>query len=302
MFNVSVTGARERLVKQLILFPLWFLVVMLSPCAAAQLKSIDEEPAKQVHWATGAFFGTGWYRVSENRSVFIFRIPPRQTVRESSIDADGKRQVGIELQYPVSVGLHNLDEIPDFIDFDNYGTLTFTPGIQVEIPVTQKWYLRPYVHVGYGIESTTSDSAWIYYGGVKSRYKLSDGRVQLSLLNGAYFAGYRPEFEARGRYGSVMIGLEANQPLKQFKLGGEDLFLNWHLTYNYMFDRLNFHVDEDRVESIQDQWELGLALGRGSKGMKIWFMTFEHIGLAYKFSSNGKFRALSVNLRSPFTN
>ena len=284
----------------------FFLVMILfflsaTANAQAQLKRLDEEPAKQVHWASGAFFGTGWYRVNDNRSVFIFRIPPRQTVRESSIDENGKRKLGIEIQYPLSIGLHNLDEIPDFIDFDNYGTLSFTPGVQIEIPVTQKWYLRPYVHLGYGVESTTSDSAWIYYGGIKSRYRLSEGRINWSLLNGAYFAGYNPQFDKRGEYGSVMAGFEVNQPLSRFKLGGDSLYLNWHLTYNYMFDRLNFHVDEDRVESIQDQWEFGLALSKGRKGVKVWFLTFEHVGLSYKWSSNGKFRAISFNFRSPFT-
>jgi hypothetical protein len=301
MSHVSLVAAGKPFARHQMLLACLLSLALASPDLAAQLKTPEEEPAKQVHWATGAFFGTGWYRVSENRSVFIFRIPPRQTVRESSIDGNGKRTLGIEFQYPLSIGLHNLDQIPDFIDFDNYGTLTFTPGVEVEIPVTPKWYLRPYVHIGYGIESTTSDSAWIYYGGLKSRYQLSSGPVEWSLLNGAYFAGYKPEFDQRGQYGSVMAGLEVSQPLSRFQLGGDSAFLNWHLTYNYMFDRLNFHVDEDRIESINDQWELGLALGKGRKGMKIWFMTFEHIGLSYKWSSNGKFKAIGINLRSPFT-
>ncbi len=275
--------------------------LVYSTMVPAQLRAIEEEPAKQVHWAMGAFFGTGWYQVAENRTVYIFRIPPRQTVRESSFDENGKRKLGVELLYPLSIGLHSLDEIPDFIDFDNYGTISFTPGVQVEIPVTPKWYLRPYAHIGYGVETTTSESAWIYYGGLKSRYRLGSGRVDWSLLNGLYFAGYQPEFENRGRYGSFMTGIEVNQPLKRFELGGDALFLNWHITYNYMFDRLNFHVDEGRTESVNDQWELGLALGKGDKNIKIWFISFEHIGLSFKTSSNGKFKAISFNLRSPFT-
>ena len=44
------------------------------------------EPEKQVHWASAAFFGTGWYRVDENRKAFIFRIPPRQVVRRLGHD------------------------------------------------------------------------------------------------------------------------------------------------------------------------------------------------------------------------
>jgi hypothetical protein len=64
---------------------------------------------------------------------------------------------------------------------------------------------------------------------------------------------------------------------------------------------LNFHIAEERVESIQDQWEIGLALAKEGKPIKIGFMSFEHIGLSYKRSSNGHYRAISFNLRSPFT-
>jgi hypothetical protein len=301
MPNHAQTVARKRAILfPLILFVLFSGLVSNTP-AVAQHRAAAEDPARQVHWAMGAFFGTGWYQVDENRSVYVFRIPPRQTLRESSFDENGKRKLGVEIQYPLSFGLHRMDEIPDFIDFDNYGTVSFTPGVQVEIPVTEKWYLRPYAHIGYGREKSTSDSAWIYYGGLKSRYRLGSGRVSWSLLNGLYFAGYKPEFESRGQYGSFMTGLEFNQPLKRFELGGDPLWLNWHVTYNYLFDRLNFHMEEDRVESINDQWELGLALGKGSKNIKIWFISFEHIGLSFKWSSNGHFKAISFNLRSPFT-
>ena len=280
-----------------------FLMCAMSGDLLAQAVELraPEDPAGQVHWAMGAFFGTGWYRVDDNRSMFIFRIPPRQTLRESSIDEKGKRKLGIEIHYPVTFGLHNLDQLPDFVDFDNFATVSFTPGIQFEIPLTEKWYLRPYAHFGWGRETSSSESAWIYYGGIKSRYRLGDGRVKWSLLNGLYYAGYQPEFKDRGQFGSFMTGLEFAQPLKNLELGGDALWLNWHATYSYFFDKLNFHVGEEQVESISDQWEIGLALSKGSKNIKIWFISFEHIGLSYKFSSNRQYTAIAVNLRSPFT-
>lgn len=281
-----------------------FLLLLCFPVLlqAQTVPYAEPEPEKQVHWAMAAFFGTGWYQVDENRTSFIFRIPPRQTVRESGWHENGKRKVGVEIQYPVALGLHSLDDIPDFIEFDNYGTITFTPGVQVEIPVNEKWYLRPYAHIGAGYERESGNWAGIWYGGIKSRYLLGESsKLRWSLLNAIYYAGYKPEYENRGRYGSAMAGLEFHQPLSRFKLGGEQIWLNWHVTYNYLFDSLNFHVDEDRVETIDDQWELGLALGRGGQGMKIWFMTFEHIGLSFKTSSDGRYKAISFNLRSPFT-
>ena len=56
---------------------IWLLMFLLYPAAAAAqaVPYAEPEPEKQVHWATAAFFGTGWYQVDENRSVFIFRIP-----------------------------------------------------------------------------------------------------------------------------------------------------------------------------------------------------------------------------------
>ena len=98
-----------------------------------------------------------------------------------------------------------------------------------------------------------------------------------------------------------MTGLEFAQPLKNLELGGDALWLNWHATYSYFFDKLNFHVGEEQVESISDQWEIGLALSKGSKNIKIWFISFEHICLSYKFSSDRQYTAIAVNLRSPFT-
>jgi hypothetical protein len=277
-------------------------LILAAPVLQAQaVLPAGSEPPKQVHWAVGAFFGTGWYRVDDNRSVYVLRIPPRQTLSRASLDEDGNRQLGIEVQYPVSLGLNRLDEIPDFVEFDNYSTISFTPGVQVEVPINPRWSLRPYAHVGYGWESETQEGAAIWYGGVKSRYLLSDSRSRWSLLNGLFFAGYKPEFEDRGQYASFMTGLEAKHPIQSFRLDDDPLYLNWYLTYDWFFDELSFHIDAERVESFRDQWELGLALGKRDAPIKIWFMSFEHIGLAYRWSSDANFNAITVNFRSPFT-
>lgn len=276
------------------------LSLLAAPAVSAQSPAPAADPEKQVHWAVGAFFGTGWYQVDQNRSVFVMRIPPRQTLRESSIDDQGRRTIGIEIHYPLSLGLSRLEEIPDFIEFDNYATVSFTPGVQLEIPVDPRWTLRPYLHLGYGWESETGEGATIWYGGVKSRYRLRDGRTRWDLLNGVFHAGYRPEYQSRGQYGAVMAGLEFSHPLASRPGGVEGLDLNWHLTYNWFFDELNFHVDRDRLESFRDQWEVGLSVARRDRTLSLGFLDFEQIGLAYRFSSNGRFDAITVNFRSPF--
>ena len=281
----------------------------LTLCGAAQAQDQDQdqdapegfEAARQVHWALGAFFGTGWYQVDENRSVFILRLSPRQTLQESSLGPDGTRRFGVEILYPVSIGLTRIDDVPDFIDLDNYATVSFTPGIQVEVPVNERWSLRPYLHLGYGKESRSGEGAWIGYGGLKSRYVLGEGYFRWTVLNSLNVAGYGPEYEDRGRYASLMAGLEFSQPLRPAGNGKDALYLNWRLDYDWYFDRLKFHVDEDRVESLRDQWELGIAVSKRDKPITIGFLSFEQIGLAYRWSSDATFNAITLNFRSPFT-
>jgi hypothetical protein len=278
------------------------LLLVLCPCALrAQTAEPPPNPEEQVHWAVGAFFGTGWYKVDDNRSVFVLRIQPRQALRDASLDADGQRKPGIEIVYPLSIGLSKLDDIPDFIEFDNYATLSFTPGVQVEVPINPAWSLRPFVNLGLGWEIESQEGAVIGYGGLKSRYRFRDGRLRWSLLNGVYYAGYRPEFEDRGQYGALMAGLELNQPLDRLKHQGDSLDLNWHLTYHWYFDRLNFHSDADTFASFRDQWEMGVAIGKRDRPLDLGFLSFEQIGLSYRWSSDGRFNAITVNFRSPFT-
>jgi hypothetical protein len=281
------------------------VAILLLAFAPAWLQAQSElqipDPEEQVHWAVGAFFGTGWYQVDDNRSVFVLRVQPRQSIRDPSLDGGGSRKLGLEIVYPVSLGLSRLEDVPDFIDFGNYATISFTPGVILEVPVNEKWSLRPFANAGYGWEMESREGALIGYGGVRSRYRLSDGRLRWSLLNGAYYAGYRPEFQDRGQYGALMAGMEFSHPLGSVEFNGDPLDLNWHLTYNWYFDRLDFHADAERFATFRDQWELGVAFGKREDRLEFGFMSFEQIGLAYRWSSDGGFNAITVNFRSPFT-
>lgn len=282
----------------------WLILslLVLVPCVLpAQEVRPAQEPAKQVHWAVGAFFGTGWYQVDDNRKAFILQIPPRQTLREAAWSEDGERTLGIEIDYTLALGLGSIDDIPDFIEFENYATISFTPGVQVEIPMNEAWSLRPYAHLGYGWELESQEGAAIWYGGLKSRYLFGDSRYRWALLNGLFLAGYKPDYEDRGNYGAVMAGLEFSHPLGGLRLGEDPLYLNWHLTYDWFFDRLNFHVDEETVESFRDQWELGFSIGKRGRPLELWFMSFDQIGLGLRVSSNGHFGGITLNFSSPFT-
>lgn len=272
---------------------LFFLAV------GAPVHSMAEDQLPSTHWAFSAFFGSGWYQISENQNVFIVRIPPKQTLRNSSL-VSGKRTIGIELHYPVSIGLNDVNDFGGLIEQDNFATFSFTPGVELEIPVTEKWSLRPLIHAGWGTESKAGHSAWIYYAGVKSRYTPGGSPIDWSLLNSLYYAGHSRQEGESDALASVMLGAEIRQPLAWRDSSGNQLNLDAHLTYSKLLDQAEFAQPRRLSENVNDQWEIGLALRRSGKPLRIWFVEFEHIGLAYRWSSDGDYRAITFNFHSPF--
>lgn len=259
----------------------------------------QESGTNGMHWAFSAFFGSGWYEINDTESVFIVRAPIAQTWRRSSL-IDGQRELGIKFHYPVTLGLHNIDSLDDFTNVDNFGTVAFTPGVELEIPVTEKWYLRPLAHFGWGTATEGGDTAWMYYGGIKSRYTPALGKLDWSLLNAIYRAGYSDDDDESGSITLAMAGAEFHHPISAEFAGREDLQLNWHLTYSWMFDEAEFELRSGFSQTVHDQWELGIALGPRTHSFKIWFIEFEQLGLSFRASSDGEYRAISINASSPF--
>jgi hypothetical protein len=274
------------------------LFLSTAPNAAAD-SATRSEAVSGMHWAFSAFFGSGWYEVANSESVFVLRGPLKQNWRNSSLSG-GERRVGIEFHYPVTVGLHNLDSLDDFTDADNFGSIAFTPGVEVEIPVTKKWYLRPLLNVGWGTETHGGESAWIYYGGVKSRYTPATGKLDWSVLNALYRAGYHDESGDQSSMTLAMAGAEFRHPLQSTLAGRDDLQLNWHLTYSWLFDEAEFGLKSGFSQSVNDQWELGIALAPREGKFRKGFLGFEQLGLAFRASSDGEYRAISINASSPF--
>ncbi len=277
---------------------LMFLAFGSATCLGQQAKA-DFEP---VHWAYSSLFGTGWYQIKDARSVFVLRLPPRQTLRKSSVTESGERRWGIEIKYPLTIGLHDVEDLGGIIQNDNFGTVSFVPGVELEIPINRRWYLRPFVHVGWGKELEVGESAWIYNVGVKSRYTFPAKKYEWSLLNSLYYAGYSPD-EGRSDFLAVAeLGIELRQPLRNATLTGRPVDLHWNLMYSFLGHELHFNLPDGSFDPIQDQIELGLQMSFRDGPFNFWFLKIQRLGLGYRFSSNGQFSAITFSLRSWFTN
>lgn len=255
-----------------------------------------------VHWGYASYFGTGWYAVGNDLDVFAIRLAPRWHWGEAGLDDDGEREVGVELRVPVTFSVHkfNIDDLGAILDVDNFATAAVTPGVEVEIPVTNRWSLKPLAYGGWGREFNGSQSAWIYWTGLKSRYRLPGGGIDWSLVNAIEYIGYSPNDGPSNDAFPVMAGLEFQWPLGEAKLGGHQVYLDWHAVYTAYFDNLNFLFRNVSVNKVADTWELGLAFSKGERKLKLWHFEWDRVGLAYRVSGSGKFQSVILVFRSVF--
>ncbi len=275
-----------------------FLLILFSFIPVSLFASETDPPS--ANWAYSSIFGTGWYQINHNRSVFALKIPVRQTLKTSSITESGKRAIGYEIDYALSIGIYSIDDLPGLVNPDNFATVIFTPGIKLEIPITRRWYLRPFLNFGWGSELEKNDSAWIYHAGIKSRYTFPGNNGRWSLLNSIYYAGYTPDDGPSNDLAAILTGIEFKQQLKKTSKTGSPIELHWGLSYSFLGDELTFGLPAGDIDSIDDQFEASLAYGYRNRPIKLWFMEFDRVGFGYRFSSNGLFKGVSLNIRSWF--
>jgi hypothetical protein len=262
----------------------------------------QEVSSSSVHWAYSSYFGTGWYQVSGDRDVYVLRMTPRWNLQEANYAEDGARTIGIEFRFPITAGLDtfNLEDIPGTVDLDNLASLSVTPGIDVTIPLNERWWLRPFAAVGWGTVLNGSESAWTYWAGLNSRYSFQHGKLNWALINSVTYVGNTPNRGPSDDFWPLMAGLEFDYPLGDYQLDNEQLFLSWHGMYTSFEDDLDQLLQDGSIKPITDQWEFGLSFHKKDKPIKIWWFKFDRLGLAYRFSSSGDLKGISFVLRSVF--
>ena len=133
-----------------------------------------------------------------------------------------------EWRFPFTVGLDSFDiEDPTgTIDPDNLASLSVSPGVELIVPVTQRWTLRPFASLGWGTILGEEDNAWTYWGGIKSTVALGSGKLRWSLENSVGFVGYKPQGAGSEDFWPVMAGLEFQYPMGDLRWGDDDRTLS----------------------------------------------------------------------------
>lgn len=282
-------------------------LLKLFGCVACLMLASVESGAQEtmpgsIHWAYSSYFGSGWYKIGPDQEVFVVRVTPRWEKQEANYSEDGERTIGIEFLFPITAGLDkfSLDDISGIANPDNLASLSVTPAIDITIPVTERWWLRPYAAIGWGTALNGSESAWSYSTGLYSRYTFQRGKLNWALINSVSFVGSTPSNGPSDNFWPLMAGLEFDYPLGKFQLDNEQLLLAWHGTYTSFQGELRDLIEDPFTDPITDQWEIGVALRKQEGRIKIGWFKFDRLGLGYRFSSSGDLKGITFIFRSVF--
>lgn len=235
-----------------------------------------------INYAYLTSIGIGGYNV-EDREARAFQIPFSFQLRSMEDD-----QLGIKILLPVTLASVSGDVIGvgGIVIPKDAELVGVTPGIEVQIPVTPVWTLKPFGRVGYGREVSDDDDSLILAIGLRSRYSIHWKRFQFALGAGVFYDAFKPEGLEIKDYTSIGIGWDTIYPLG-FNLWGQEANIGGFLSYYHYFDNLEFTRNLNSLLEISNQYEIGLTLGVVDY-IEIGPLKLQRFGIAYRFGEDLK--------------
>jgi hypothetical protein len=278
--------------------------LIAATCAAAALASTGgraqqtpppvTEEATLINWWYSATFGTGFYKIGPAVATVV-RLP--FSYRLQAMEGGS---VGVNLLAPVTVAAYhlNLHELNEFNLQQDVAAASILPGAEVEIPVTERWRLKPFAQAGMGSEfSDPGLVAYMYTGGVKSLYRFPGDEYRVSLGNALFAAGYRiRDGSEKQGLGAFQIGLNMETPWSPNLWNGPTRF-SMHFISTAYYSKLAFANPEPGQLSVYREYQVGFSF---RTVREISFLGFgaDTFGLGFRFARN--LRGLSVFTEFPF--
>ena len=274
-----------RLKPLILLLPALLLRGHMCSKALAQ-----EDELPPINFAYATWIGSGYYQLAD-RKLYVLRIPLAIPLRSVNDD-----HWGINLLLPVTFAYEQFDSnFLDSITDDTPGT-AFVPGVEVRIPVSKNWILKPFGQIGIGYsESTTT---YIYGGGIKSLYSFQWGRVDFGLGNSLVFAGEDATGNSEDEgFSMFQVGLDARH-LINFSTGNRDADIGSYVVVSQFMDTFDFFgINGEVSQRVRTLVQIGLTLGI-DRPVTLLGIDFSLVGIDYTFGKD--FRGIGINLGFPF--
>lgn len=245
----------------------------------------DDRAKEPANYAFANYIGSGVYK-SSDREVTVLNIPIRYTPEQQS-------SWPLTLRLPLSVGFYDFDfdEVSGGDLPGNADTLTFVPGVEWRIPLSEQLHIVPYVDLGLGHNFTSHESLWIYSIGISSHYAFADSRNREPRhwwVNRLFYAGYRGEStDVKDGFASLQSGLDWRTPLT-LNLAGRRSFVTLYGLAQWHLNRIELFRPDQRTETLENNFEVGFTF-QFEDPIKISIIELKQLGVGYRFGNGLNF-------------
>jgi hypothetical protein len=260
----------------------------------------QETPEPAVHWAYASFFGTGWYKITDQQSAFIANFAPRWTTGDTGWSKVADQQAVFTVRIPVTLGVAQLDfeDVSGTLDPENFSAVSTGLRADLDLPVTTRLSVRPSIQLSWGTVIGENDHAWTYRGDVRGRYTIGSGNLDWALIGAAGLVGYDGNRGADDSFSYATLGAEFAYPVGWFSSTESQTLLYWHVLYADFLNRVEVQSDLGQTVEVTNYWQAGLAFGKQDKPLRVWFLQFDRFGLAYDISPSGELRGIKFVFNS----
>jgi hypothetical protein len=212
----------------------------------------------------------------EGRAVQLYRLPIALTLR-----SPGGGGVGVRLTCPVSLTSVRFETLADVKPFvKKLGIAAVVPGIELQIPVSDRFRLRPFAEAGIG-KGTDGGRTEVLYGvGIRARIDQPYRRLQLTFGGSAM---RRKRGTGGGEYaGHSMFeaAIDSQVPLG-FSVGTRQARGGVYVIARG-FNGLELpRAGQDPI-ALRSQFEAGVSFST-SPDLKIWKVPLPWLAVGYQF-------------------
>lgn len=255
------------------------IYLLLQLCTTAAVHADKKTDVELTNFAFANYLGTGFYATSDG-VVFILSIPLSTTLRPMT-----SNDPGWVLNYPITVGVTNFDEISDGTvpDLNDVGTLSVIPGIEYHYPVMHNWTLIPFFDLGVARDVLNNRNIRILAAGVKSYATFDFDRNRLTLGNRLLFAD-ESDFESSSdsNFAVFETGLDYNIPTDTIIHGSHIDVSLYYMNYYYLKELVLLKILDNPI-TLENKNEIGFTV---SLPEHKWLPDNSRLGFGIQFTSN----------------
>lgn len=276
-----------------------YLLVMLLPLVANG-QSNEDNTEVTVNYVYAAQLGIGGYDVG-GLDVQVFTLPLSKTFEldQRTEVRGGERAWMLKVSAPVNLGLYEfsgVDSDGTQISADQQ-TLAIIPGVELQVPVTRTWTLKPFVNAGLGHGLTSgSQAAYIYSVGGRSLVEWPAGDYTLMLGNGLIYAGNAVFGDSVEDYVAVETGLGVRRATG-FEMWGVEPEVGVYGIHYYYPKALVFQRFRQSPLTVENQFEFAMTVGSATP-FEIGPISDPRIGVGYIFGDG--LEVLRISFGFPF--